>query len=77
MQRDHGLCQPCKAAGRVTIAKAVDHITPKARGGTYDLANLRAICDPCHTAKTNADAQGREWDGQRPQSIGADGWPID
>lgn len=63
MQRDHGLCQPCKRRGLVTLASAVDHMTPKAQGGTDDLGNLQAICDPCHKGKTAAEARGTEWDG--------------
>ncbi|WP_425610863.1 HNH endonuclease [Xanthomonas albilineans] len=34
MQRDQGLCQPCKQSGRLTPAVAVDHIVPKSQGGT-------------------------------------------
>lgn len=63
MYRDHGLCQPCKRRGLTALAGAVDHITPKSQGGTDDLANLQAICDPCHKGKTAAEARGAEWDG--------------
>lgn len=62
MTRDMHLCQPCWRKGRPTQATAVDHITPKAKGGTDDEANLEATCDRCHKAKTQAeaaDAQGR------------------
>lgn len=52
LDRDQGLCQPCLKAGRVTAAREVDHIKAKARGGTDELANLQAICLPCHRAKT-------------------------
>jgi len=52
LQRDRHLCQPCLQAGRVTPAAEVDHITPKARGGTDDPANLQAICRACHATKT-------------------------
>lgn len=78
MQRDHGLCQPCKRRGDVALAQAVDHITPKSQGGTDDLSNLQAICDgpgSCHQAKTQAESQGREWDGQQLRRTGLDGWP--
>lgn len=53
------LCQPCIKAGRTTAATQVDHIKPKARGGTDDPANLQAICSDCHRAKTDAD-EGRK-----------------
>lgn len=55
MARDCGMCQPCRMAGRVTAASAVDHIVNKARGGTDSEANLQAICDACHKAKTAAE----------------------
>lgn len=56
MRRDAYLCQACKAVGKLTPATEVDHITPKAHGGTDHPDNLRAICGPCHRAKT-----AREW----------------
>jgi 5-methylcytosine-specific restriction endonuclease McrA len=39
LARDQHLCQRCRRAGRVTAAKAVDHIRPKAKGGSDDLDN--------------------------------------
>jgi 5-methylcytosine-specific restriction endonuclease McrA len=75
LARDNGLCQPCLANGRPTPATEVDHISPKHKGGTDDHDNLQAICDQCHTAKTEreaAEAQGR----RVRQTIGADGWPL-
>lgn len=71
LQRDRYLCQVCLADGRPTPATAVDHITPKAKGGTDDPANLQAICKPCHDAKTIEDAGGKA----KP-TTGLDGWPI-
>lgn len=56
MARDCGLCQVCRLAGRLTVAVMVDHIKPKAEGGTDDLDNLRAICKACHDVKTQAEA---------------------
>ncbi len=56
LRRDGGLCQVCLAAGNITSAREVDHVTPKAEGGTEDLANLQAICKPCHQAKTAKEA---------------------
>lgn len=58
LHRDSGLCQPCLKAKRVTIAQQVDHITPKAHGGTDDEANLQSICDPCHRDKTARERNG-------------------
>lgn len=56
MRRDAYLCQACKAQGRLTVATEVDHITPKAHGGTDAMSNLRAICTPCHRTKTAREA---------------------
>ena len=61
---------PCKRVGRATPATQVDHIKPKAKGGTDDWDNLQSICDRCHDAKTKQDM------GARP-AIGLDGWPED
>lgn len=69
--RDHHLCQPCMAKGRPTQATEVDHIKPKAKGGTDEPRNLRAICKDCHRDKTIEDAGGKV----RP-AIGLDGWPV-
>ena len=66
LMRDKYICQPCLRAGRLTAlvvgdrmhprGAQVDHIMPKADGGTDDTANLEAICRTCHDAKT---ASGR------------------
>lgn len=54
--RDGYRCRTCGAP-----ATTVDHVTPVARGGSDDPANLAAICAPCHHAKTAAEAaQGRK-----------------
>ena len=77
MRRDMHLCQPCKRAGRITVATECDHIVPKAKGGTDDHDNLQAICTACHkdkTAREAAEAQGRP---HRAKVVtGLDGWPI-
>ena len=52
LRRDMGLCQVCLALDIVTLAYAVDHITPRSKGGTDDEQNLRAICRGCHAEKT-------------------------
>jgi len=78
MQRDGYLCQPCLMMGKPTPATAVDHIVPKAKGGTDDADNCQSICDECHTAKTQmeaAEAQGRTC--RRRVTIGKDGWPVE
>ena len=61
LQRDCGLCQECKAQGRISLAHAVDHIVPKSQGGSDDELNLRAICKPCHAVKTQRESKGGGW----------------
>ena len=73
---DNGLCQCSKCQGgkiRVTPATEVDHIIPKAKGGTDRLDNLQSINKQCHKIKTAAE-QGRNL---KPKiQIGMDGLPI-
>ena len=57
MQRDAGMCQPCRRAGLVTAASAVDHIVSRSEWGTDDPGNLEAICAACHAKKTTAEAR--------------------
>lgn len=69
--RDKGLCVPCLKQGRTTAFSQVDHIKPKAQGGTDAQENLQCICTECHDYKTHGESHGKNL---RP--IGADGWPI-
>lgn len=77
LERDRYLCQVCFTAApqRITPAREVDHILPKAKGGTDDPANLRGICVPCHRDKSARD-QGKVLR-TRPRAIGPDGWWIE
>lgn len=54
LRRDGYLCKcdDCVAENRLLIAHEVDHIVPKAEGGTDDPSNLRAINRDCHRAKS-------------------------
>ncbi|WP_072166371.1 HNH endonuclease [Erwinia sp. Leaf53] len=52
LARDKHLCQLCLQIGRATAATTVDHIIPKAQGGTDADENLQALCWPCHRTKT-------------------------
>jgi 5-methylcytosine-specific restriction protein A len=61
LKRDCYLCQCPRCLGgklRVTPANVVDHIKPKAQGGTDDPANLRAINKACHLRVT-LEQQGK------------------
>ena len=57
LRRDCGLCQACRALGKLRPAKAVDHKVPKSEGGTDDDSNLQSICKDCHAAKTAEEAR--------------------
>lgn len=57
LSRDKGLCQPCLAEGKYRTARQVDHIVPKAKGGTDDDSNLQSICVDCHQRKTQQEAK--------------------
>lgn len=63
LARDGGLCVPCRSIGLVSLARAVDHIVNKARGGGDNPSNLQAICNTCHDQKTQAEARGQDWAG--------------
>ncbi|WP_413722683.1 HNH endonuclease [Sodalis sp. RH24] len=60
LKRDSYLCQECLRQGRATEAKCVDHIKPKAHGGTDEDSNLESLCWPCHKAKTARERLKRE-----------------
>lgn len=48
------ICQHCG----IRLATVVDHITPLSAGGAlHDYANTQSLCDPCHAAKTAAEAR--------------------
>jgi 5-methylcytosine-specific restriction protein A len=42
-----GWNRPSHAAERLTV----DHVQPKAKGGTNDLSNLSVLCTSCNSAK--------------------------
>lgn len=74
MERDKGICQMHLRDGITRAASQVDHIRPKAKGGTDDPSNLWALCRACHDRKSAAD-RGATY---RPKPrIGLDGYPID
>jgi 5-methylcytosine-specific restriction protein A len=52
LERDNYLCQVCMKKGWISRARQVDHVLPKAFGGSDDDDNLQSICVPCHKAKT-------------------------
>ncbi len=46
-QRDGHVCQYCGTAGELTV----DHVVPRARGGTHAWENVVAACRPCNHRK--------------------------
>lgn len=61
LARDHGLCQICDHNGFVTPGNIVDHIVPKAEGGTDAMDNLQVLCPECNATKTATEAaRGRQ-----------------
>jgi 5-methylcytosine-specific restriction protein A len=51
--RDAGICQIC---GKLVAGRGdVDHIIPKARGGTDAMENLQFAHAECHSRKTAAE----------------------
>lgn len=73
LKRDSYLCQQCLKDGRVAAATSVDHIMPKAKGGTDDPGNLQSLCGGCREAK---DAEDRGRPLKVKVRIGEDGWPV-
>ena len=66
LQRDGGLCGPCRKAGRTEPATQVNHIVAaviivRQRGdeALFDTANCEAICVKCHS-KVSARERRRE-----------------
>lgn len=58
------LCRLCEAAGITRLAAELDHIVPKAAGGSDDPTNLQPLCRAHHRAKTRADAAAARAEGQ-------------
>jgi 5-methylcytosine-specific restriction protein A len=51
--RDAGICQLC---GKLVTGRGdVDHIVPKAKGGTDAMENLQFVHVGCHSQKTVAE----------------------
>jgi len=50
--KEEPVCRMCGQEPSVTV----DHIVPRARGGTDDRSNLQALCGDCRRAKDARDA---------------------
>jgi 5-methylcytosine-specific restriction protein A len=42
----------------IVKATEVDHVIPRALGGTDDSSNLASLCTPCHRRKSLRDGSG-------------------
>lgn len=57
LKRDRYLCQECLRNDRYVPANQVDHILPKAQGGTDAPSNLQTLCGACHRQKTARESK--------------------
>lgn len=56
IRRERPICEHCGVAP----SRMVDHIVPlRAGGARLDLANLQALCLPCHASKTRSERKQR------------------
>lgn len=53
--RAMGRCEACGVSALIR-ALEVDHIVPRARGGSNDIENLQALCSTCNVQKLDRDA---------------------
>ena len=60
LERDEYLCQidgpRCEQR-----ASEVDHIVPRARGGSHDEGNLRSVCKQCHKERRRKEVPSVPW----------------
>ena len=54
LKRAHGRCEACGISNEER-ALQVDHIVPRAHGGSNDLSNLQALCSLCNVQKLDKD----------------------
>jgi 5-methylcytosine-specific restriction endonuclease McrA len=51
----------CEWPGCTKAATSVDHVLPLSKGGTHDLANLRASCRACNSRGGMAVVNALRW----------------
>ena len=54
LKRSGGRCELCGASSRDNQID-VDHIVPRAKGGSNDISNLQALCRTCNAQKRDRD----------------------
>lgn len=52
VRREEPWCRLHLARNQKVSTAHVDHIVPRARGGTDDRSNLQGLCSSCHSSKT-------------------------
>jgi 5-methylcytosine-specific restriction protein A len=57
LRRDFYLCQEHLRQGEHVEGNHVDHIIPKAQGGTDRYSNLQTLCASCHKLKTASESR--------------------
>ena len=71
MKRDNWRCQ-LRLPGCITAASQCDHIIQPDQGGGNGVANLRAVCKPCHAKRTaqqsNAGSSGKADPSPQPRT---------
>lgn len=58
-------CEKCGGRGRLEV----DHVLPRAQGGTDDRANLMVLCVGCHAEKSAAENSARKASAAKPVTI--------
>lgn len=64
--RDGARCRLCGIAEGENVRLTIDHVIPKAMGGSNKLENLRLLCDPCDDKRhfNDMEAIGDRRDGK-------------
>lgn len=55
IKRARGRCEACGVSNQER-ALQVDHVIPRARGGSNELSNLQALCSACNAQKCDRDS---------------------
>lgn len=64
LARDNHTCQYCGSE-----ATTIDHIIPKAKGGSDTESNLIASCRTCNTAKSDKALMRTQWINPRYKTV--------
>ena len=52
--RDNYTCQDCGAKASDSVQLEIDHKTPRSKGGSNDISNLRVLCSDCNKGKSDS-----------------------